>query len=388
MKRVVLLFVALTSTLGTNLFAQETKPYADVAKERAEKIVAPLNLTDTRKNDKITHLVAQQYIDLNRIHASRDEQLKANPQKAEGIKGAANKEVAKLHTAYLKKLGKELNEAQIDELKNGMTYHTVPLTYGNYLLMLPYLSKEDQEKIWAFLIEGREHAMDGGTSKEKHAWFNKYKGKIANHLMTKGYNLKYEGVEWAKRRDLKSSALEITESGKIMTALNLTDKSKAESVRNLIAHQYQQVSKIHVAKTARMDAAQKLPKEAAEKENQAAWEESKVKLDKQRDLFIAALSRFLDKDQVELVKNEITGQGLKKEYEKFQALLPDLTVEQKKKVYDYLVEARENAMNVLTSRERNQWFAKFRGRANNYLAAQGYNLRKATEELEAKKQIK
>ena len=172
-----------------------------------------------------------------------------------------------------------------------------------------------------------------------------------------------------------------------MAALNLSDKIKAESVRNLIAHQYQQVSKIHGAKTARMDAARKLQKEEAEKENQAAWEESKAKLDKQRDLFIAALSRFLDKDQVELVKNEITGQGLKKEYEKFQALLPGLTAEQKKKVYDYLVEARDNAMNVLTSRERNQWFAKFRGRANNYLSAQGYNLRKATEELEAK-QIK
>lgn len=388
MKKIVLLFVALTSTLGTNLFAQETKPYADVAKERAEKIVAPLNLTDTRKNDKITELIAQQYIDLNRIHASRDEKLKTNPQQAEAIKGAADKEVTKLHATYLKKLAKVLDKAQIEEIKNGMTYHTVPITYANYLLMLPYLSKEDQEKIWTFLIEGREHAMDGGSSKEKHAWFNKYKGKIANHLATKGYDLKYEGTEWAKRRDLKSSALEITESSKIMTALNLTDKSKAESVTNLIAHQYQQVSKIHVAKTARMDAAQKLQKEAAEKENQAAWEESKAKLDKQRDLFIAELSRFLDKDQVELVKNEITGQGLKKEYEKFQALLPDLTAEQKKKVYDYLVEARENAMNVLTSRERNQWFAKFRGRANNYLAAQGYNLRKATEELEAKKQIK
>lgn len=384
MKRIVWLFVALTLITGTTLFAQETKPYADVAKERAEKIVAPLNITDARKNDKIEILVAQQYIDLNKIHAIRDEKIKANQQQAEAIKGAADKEVAKLHAAYLKKLGKELNEKQIDEVKNGMTYHTVPLTYANYLLMLPYLSKEDQDKIWAFLIEGREYAMDGGTSKEKHAWFNKYKGKIANHLMTKGYNLKYEGVEWAKRRNMKSAALEITESSKIVEALNLTDKSKTESVRNLIAHQYQQVSKIHAAKTARMDAAQKLQKEEAEKENQAAWEESKAKLDKQRDLFIVGLSKSLDKDQVELVKNEITGQGLKKEYEKFQALLPDLTVEQKKKVYDYLVEARENAMNVLTSRERNQWFAKFRGRANNYLAAQGYNLRKATEELERK----
>lgn len=311
MKRIILLFVALISTWGTSLFAQETKPYADVAKERAEKIVTPLNLRDTRKNDKITELVAQQYIDLNKIHAIRDEKIKANQQQAEAIKGAADKEVAKLHTTYLEKLGKELNEAQIDELKNGMTYHTVPITYANYLLMIPYLSKEDQDKIWAFLIEGREHAMDGGTSKEKHAWFNKYKGKIANHLMTKGYNLKYEGAEWAKRRDVKSSALEITESNKVMAALNLADKSKNETVRNLIAYQYQQILKINALKTARQEAAKNLQKIEAEKENQAALEECKAKLDKQRDLFITELSKNLNKDQVEIVKNEMTGQRLK-----------------------------------------------------------------------------
>jgi len=371
---------------GSTLHAQEDKSYKEVASERAAKIAAPLKLNDVRKNDRVKELIAGQYISLNQLHGNRDEKLKNKPQQKDAIKLSTDKEVAKLHADYLKKLGKELNEAQVDEIKNGMTYHTVPLTYGNYLLMLPYLSTEDQEKIWAFLIEAREHAMDGGTSKEKHAWFNKYKGKIANHLAKKGYQLKYEGQEWAKRRDLTSTALEITESNRVMTALKLEDKSKTESVRNLIAHQYQQVAKIHAAKTARMNAAQQLQKEEAEKENQAAWEESKAKLDKQRDLFSAELSKFLDKDQVEVVKNEITTQGLKKEYEKFQALLPDLTEEQKKKVYDYLVEARDNAMNVLTSRERNQWFAKFRGRANNYLAAQGYNLRKATEELERKTQ--
>ena len=89
MKKIVLLFVALISTFGTTMFAQETKPYADVAKERAEEIVTPLNLTDTRKSDKITELVAQQYMDLNSIHAIRDEKIKANAQQAEGIKGGS-----------------------------------------------------------------------------------------------------------------------------------------------------------------------------------------------------------------------------------------------------------------------------------------------------------
>lgn len=49
-----------------------------------------------------------------------------------------------------------------------------------------------------------------------------------------------------------------------------------------------------------------------------------------------------------------------------------MTEPQKKQVYDYLLEARSNAMNVLSEEDRLKWFDKFRGRANNYLAKQGY----------------
>lgn len=384
MKKLVMLFVTMMLVSVATLLAQDTKPYAEVAKERAEKIVAPLKLTDIPKRDLIKELVAQQYIGLNKIHAGRDERLKSNPRQTETINKAADKQVAKQHVIYLRKLKKELDEAQIAEIKNGMTYHTVPITYANYLLMLPYLSKEDQDRIWAFLIEARERAMDGGTSKEKHAWFNKYKGKIANHLAAKGYDLKHEGTKWAKRRNVKSTALEILESNKVMSALNLADQSKSEPVRNLIAYQYQQIMEINAAKIARQKAAEKLQKIDAEKEKQAAWEESKTKLDQQRERFVNQLLIFLSNDQVEIVKNEMTGQGLQKETARFQELLPNLTVEHKARINDYLLEARENAMNVLSNRERNQWFAKYRGRANNYLSKQGYDLRKATEALKNK----
>ncbi len=36
---------------------------------------------------------------------------------------------------------------------------------------------------------------------------------------------------------------------------------------------------------------------------------------------------------------------------------------------------------------RSDWFIKYRGRANNYLAAAGFDLRKATEELEARGRV-
>lgn len=387
MKRQFTWLVALSLSIGTSISAQESKPYAEVAAERAAKISAALNLSDTKKLAKIKAVIAQQYIALDKIQTRTEQQLKGNKESRETINQNADKEIAQLHKTCLDALTKDLSLSQIEEVKNGMTYHTVPLTYANYLLMLPYLSEEDKTQILQYLTEAREKAMDAGSSKAKHAWFNNYKGKIANYLSAKGYQLKTEGEEWAKRRDTSSTAIEISSAKKVMTALALKDKKAAEQIRNLVAYQYQQITKIQAAKQARIDEAKRLQKNDAEieSESQAAWEESKAKLDKQRDIFIAELTKRLDHDQIETVKNEMTGQGLDKELARFVELLPNLTDEHKVKVREYLVEARENALNVLTSRERNQWFAKYRGRANNYLSKQGYDLRKATEILEQKK---
>ena len=165
MNRFVFVFVMVFLFSTGLLKAQENKSYEKVAFERAEKISAPLNIQEARKKKKVTQLIAQQYIDLNRIHSARDKKLQKNEQQANQIKAAADNEMAKLHEKYLKNLGKELDKTQIEEVKNGMTYHTVPITYANYLLMLPYLSKADQEQIFTFLTQGRERAMDAGTSK-------------------------------------------------------------------------------------------------------------------------------------------------------------------------------------------------------------------------------
>lgn len=387
MKKQTVCLIGLMLCATFKLVAQETKPFAEIAAARAAKISEALKLNDSRKAAKVKSLIAQQYIALDRLQTTSAQQLKADKPVTEAIKRGNELEMNKLHKSYLKALGKELDSVQIDEVKNGMTYHTVPITYANYLLMLPYLSQADKNQILQYLTEGREKAMDAGTAKAKHAWFNNYKGKIANYLSSKGYQLKNEGEDWAKRRDTGSTSLEITESKKVMTALDLKDQKVAEQIQNLVAYQYQQIVKIQSAKQARIDEAKRLQKNDAqiESESQAAWEESKAKLDKQRDLFISELSKTLDVNQVETIKNEMTGQGLNKEYARFVELLPHLTDDHKVKVREYLIEARENALNVLTSRERNQWFAKYRGRANNYLSKQGYDLRKATEILEKKK---
>ncbi|WP_353134428.1 DUF3826 domain-containing protein [Pseudopedobacter sp.] len=382
MKKKIL--VSILFFISVLVKAQENKPYRQVAQERADKIVEKLELSDEKKKEKVKTLIASQYVALNKIHTERDQKLETNKAKADEIKEKAKEEVSALHGKYIINLQKLLSKEQIDEVKNGMTYHTVPITYANYLLMLPYATEKQKEMIRTNLTEAREFAMDGGTSKEKHAWFNKYKGRIANELAKQGYDLKKEGNEWAKRRDTKSASLAIVESNKVMQALNLQDKVKSESVRNLVAYQYQQIEEFNKDWKRNLAKIDSLGKTKEEKDKEAAkeWTKHKAALDQQRDQYITKLGLWLDSAQIEIVKNEMTAQGLNKEYERFQELLPGLTAEHKAKVYQYLVEARENALNVLTSRERNQWFAKYRGRANNYLSAQGYNLKKATEELE------
>ncbi|MCH5599136.1 DUF3826 domain-containing protein [Niabella ginsengisoli] len=83
----------------------------------------------------------------------------------------------------------------------------------------------------------------------------------------------------------------------------------------------------------------------------------------------------------------MTEHGLQREYNNYLNMFPKLTDLQKSQVLAYLKEARENAMNAETAKNRIDWFIKYRGRANNFLAAAGYDLRKATEEIEARKGV-
>lgn len=176
-----------------------TDTYARTAADRAEKIAAALALNDTAKSTRVQAVVARQYLDLHALHATRDARIaaaKALPDKAAisaavaAAKSSIDPELATLHAAYLARLAAELTPAQIDQVKDGMTYGVLPLTFRVYQQMLPDLTAAQRAQLLAWLTEAREHAMDGSTSDEKHAWFGKYKGKINNYLSAAGYDMK------------------------------------------------------------------------------------------------------------------------------------------------------------------------------------------------------
>jgi hypothetical protein len=194
--------VNVTSALATdtNAIADIEANYSRTVSDRAEKILTPLGLQDSVKSNRVHGIIVRQYRDLREIHDVRDEKIKAAKQPGaskEAIAAAtkasqdeAHTRLDVLHTKYLTKLSVELSSKQVDNVKDGMTYGVMPLTYGVYLKMYPNLTDEQKRKVKDWLIEAREIAMDDGTSNEKHAVFGKYKGKINNYLSAAGYDAK------------------------------------------------------------------------------------------------------------------------------------------------------------------------------------------------------
>jgi hypothetical protein len=162
-------------------------------RQRAEKIVAALALTNTNLAARVTDRVTRQYLDLAAIHAERDARLAAATNDAAAmslIRGNADHRQQAAHQQFLADLHRDLPPDQVERIKDGMTYGVAPLTYGVYLRMFPELTAEQRRQVLAWLHEARELAMVAGTAREKHAVFGKYKGRINNYLVKAGYDLK------------------------------------------------------------------------------------------------------------------------------------------------------------------------------------------------------
>jgi hypothetical protein len=184
----------LSITSVARLVAQEPAvdpEYVRVTNERADKIVANLGIDDEAARLGTRDLVAGWYRTLSGI----DDAQKAGTLAAD--KAAENTLAA--HRRFVAQLEARLTPAQVEVVKDGLTYGVVPLTYRGYLELLPNLTDEQKLEIKAQLLEAREFALDAGSSDAKHAWFGKYKGRINNYLSKAGYDLKQAEKDRAAR---------------------------------------------------------------------------------------------------------------------------------------------------------------------------------------------
>jgi hypothetical protein len=200
MKKIVLIVATIIFSYHISFGQLEgiDPDYLKTLNGRAGKIVDELNLNDKEQAERVKQIIVVQYFELSKIHDARDAKLEeiknlegeAKEKAKSEIHNGTDANLYKLHAAYLAKLSAELTQDQVEQVKDGMTYGVVKHTYTGYMNLLPDLTAEQKRYIYANLVEAREFAMDAGSSKAKHGWFGKYKGRINNYLSAAGYDMK------------------------------------------------------------------------------------------------------------------------------------------------------------------------------------------------------
>ena len=168
---------------------------------------------------------------------------------------------------------------------------------------------------------------------------------------------------------------------KIVQTLEISDSSKAKRVTNIIASQYRNLNTLHTERDDQISQIKQkgLSKEIVDSQIKTVREITDKKLSVLHNAFLTALSHELSQEQVTKVKDGMTYNVLKVTYTAYSDMIPSLTKEQKDQIMTWLVEAREQAMDAENSEKKHAWFGKYKGRINNYLSAEGYDLKKERE---------
>ncbi|MDN3548436.1 DUF3826 domain-containing protein [Mucilaginibacter aquaedulcis] len=172
-------------------------------------------------------------------------------------------------------------------------------------------------------------------------------------------------------------------SNKIVASLNLTDSVKFKKVRDIVAAQYISLNDIYDARNAsRKQIKDQAGEDKAVVTAKIAEVDSNVnkQLKAQHAIYLSKLSKELNASQVDQIKDGMTYRVYPLTYAAYQDELPNLTDVQKGKIKAWLIEARENAIDAESSEKKHAWFGKFKGRINNYLSAEGYDMKKEGEE--------
>jgi len=177
-------------------------------------------------------------------------------------------------------------------------------------------------------------------------------------------------------------------SEKIVSTLGITDSTQFYRVRDVVATQYATINAHHEE---REEGIKKLKEEYAGQkelleEKRTAYEALEdTRLREVHHAFIRALEELIRPDQIEKIKDGMTYGVLPLTYRAYQDMIPTLTEAQKAKILEYLTEARELAMDAPGSREKHGVFGKYKGRINNYLSAEGYNLKEEGDRWEERR---
>lgn len=172
-------------------------------------------------------------------------------------------------------------------------------------------------------------------------------------------------------------------SSKIVTTLSITDSVKFKKVRDIIVEQYRSLNDIYNTRNAK---SKQIKEQSGDDKAAVTIKIAAIDSNVNKQLralhttYLAKLGKELNADEIDKVKDGMTYRVYPITYGAYLDELPNLTDPQKAKIKGWLIEARENAIDAESSEKKHAWFGKFKGRINNYLSAQGYDMKKEGEE--------
>jgi hypothetical protein len=215
MKQILLILTAISigisapaakaQTAQTNLTSEQIETnYTNAIEKRTANILSALNLSDSNKATCVHAVVLAQWVALRAWHDANDAKLKAAKSDANAV-AQIQMSLKQLHNNFIANLSETLTPSQIELVKDKLTYGVVEVTYNAYLEIVPNLTDADKVKILTLLKDGREEAMDAGSSKEKAVIMKRYKGKINNYLDAHGHNVARAYKDWGAKQKTKAA---------------------------------------------------------------------------------------------------------------------------------------------------------------------------------------
>lgn len=163
------------------------------------------------------------------------------------------------------------------------------------------------------------------------------------------------------------------------TYVQLPHGAPREKVQSLMVKQYWNLNKVHDITDARVKQLKdsELEENKATKKIEREKRKATRKLKKLQRKFLADLSKELNSDQIDDIKDGMTLGALSHNYRGFTEMIPTLTEEEKTYIHNELLKARDEAMNMGSSEDKQNIFRKYKGKINNWLSAErGYDLKK------------
>ena len=158
--------------------AEKEAAYTLAIENRTTDILKLLAVTEATKSNTVHDVIVAQYRALRARDAVIDAKLKADGKETSYANRAGQLAAASkpLHDSFLTKLAETLAPEQVEQVKDGMTYKKVKVTFDAYGAIVPNLTDTDKAKITELLKLAREEAMDGGNAPGEVGDFSEIQG--------------------------------------------------------------------------------------------------------------------------------------------------------------------------------------------------------------------